>query len=145
MQNLKNTKAFANFSGFKTKNVKNINNFITPNSENPKTTPKDDLPSRRTDDYRQYKELKLFKQMSNEQLNTKESVQNTDYPSRDTNMRTLRNTASHSILGNGSFVRSNNLKNIRLDTDYSRNDLKPNKSIFKENTQRVRFQEPGNY
>jgi hypothetical protein len=77
--------------------------------------------------------------MSNDKIENNYETEKNLYNKQDTQTQTLRNSASHNILGNGSFVRSNNLKNIKLDTHDSGN----NKSIFNMNTQRVRFEEPG--
>lgn len=135
LQQLKATKNFSNFSLFKTTDAKN-NNFIQTNNSQKS---KKELPSRKTDQYKQYKELKLFRQMSNDHATIQEpseTVRAKLSEEDDSHGKTLRNAASHGILGNGSFVRSNNLNGIRLDMENTGNRQN---SGFKTATQRVRF------
>ena len=142
MQNLKATKNFSNFSLFKTHDSRN-NNFIQ-NADSGRSL-KQGLPSRKTDQYHQYKELKLFRQLSNDDVTSQgpPKARRANAPCEDdSNGKTLRNAASHGILANGSFVRSNNLNGIKLDTDSSRNTPSGN-TRFGQSTQRVRFDIPG--
>ena len=123
MQQLKNTKKLTNLSVFNTNNSHKRNNYTNvPQIEFNKT--KNDIPSKKTDGYQQYKELKLFKQMSNDNLDqiSLRNNSNLNKSRKRQGGNTLRHHASQNILGNGNFVKSNNLNEIRLDTIYSPNN-----------------------
>lgn len=136
LQNLKETKNPSKFALF--------NPMANTNQKSAKLNSlkyKQNLPSRNTDNYQQYKELKLFKQLSTQDIaNPNEAIYTSTTGQR--NLRednTLRNVASQNILGNSSFVRSNNLGGIQLDQTHSYIVPKKNENNYNQSSKRVRF------